>query len=296
MAMLHTVFPVVLATLGALVSPVFAQDAHTRWAELDPTRRAELQERFERFRELPQETRDLLVERARGLGDRIREAEARMSPAELQALRDLSPAERRDALRDLVRERLRFHGRMLRESLPDELRTELEGAAPWERPMILERHRASLRERISDRFLERAGPELGLDQAFLEELRGLPAPERAQRLRERMSGRPPLSPSPQDGRPPEPWPRPGRAPFDFLDADQARELLELGRPRLEDVLAPREARQDRASQRILDAAAAMGLPQDAIDELSTMEPSRLLLRLRRTASGWPGSFPAERPR
>ncbi len=153
--------------------------ARARWAELDPSERRLLSERFRQYQELSPEARQALERRALELR-RHRDRLVERLPAEwwdqgpgraARGRADRACHHTDPFLRGWQREGARFDGRSLERRLPRELRERLEAAAPGERPLVIE----TWRNEREARFLERALVEL---RASLEL-----APERVEALR-----------------------------------------------------------------------------------------------------------------
>ena len=154
------------------------------WQRLPPERQAELRQRFEDFRKLEPEARAALVERARGLRERLEQIDAKFGPEERERLQALPKDLRRRTLVDFLRARARFHFPDPNRLLPPDLERELANSSPGQGPKLFERARIHVHERAVERTLERFGPRLGLSPERLEELRGLPPQERARQLRQ----------------------------------------------------------------------------------------------------------------
>lgn len=303
-----------LTALGslALVGPAFAQagfgagDAAERWQSMTPAEREVMRDRFHRFESLPPEAQDAIRDRLSGLHERLVELEQSLAPDELRELDRIPREDRREILGALLRERLRFRGQSLRGALPEELVRELDQAEPARRPWMLERHRCDLRERFGEggfsggRRGEHGGPPdsrpegrgRGFEGGRFGERRGqFGIMEEGQReqLRERIrehfrSG------SRHPGHPGGPGPDFGQ-PFLGLAPERARELLEAGRPRLEEFLDRSRDRAPSRHERILDAARQSGaFNSESLEELRREPLHELLMRLRRTAE-----FEGEQP-
>lgn len=294
-----------LTTLGSLLlaGPSFAQagfeggDAAERWKSMTPAEREVMRERFDRFESLPPEAQDAIRDRLSGLRQRLAELEQNLAPDERRKLDRIPREDRREVLGALLRERLRFRGQSLRGALPEELIRELDQADPARRPWMLERHRCDLRERFGDggagggrrgqsdprpeglgrgheggrsgagRFGDRQGLFGTMEEGQREQLR--------ERIREHFrSGH---------GHPGGPGPNFGQ-PFPELAPERARELLEAGRPRLEEFLGRFEDRAPSRHERILEAARQSGaFDPGGLEELRCESLHQLLMRLRRTA-------------
>jgi hypothetical protein len=176
-----------LATAWTSGGSALAQEpgpgALEHWQRLPPERQAELRQRFEDFRKLEPEARAALVERARGLRERIERIDADFGPEERERLQGLPKDLRRRTLVDFLQARARFHFPDPNRLLPPDLERELARSSPGEGPKLFERARIHVHERAMKRTLERFGPRLGLSRERLEELRGLPPHERARKLR-----------------------------------------------------------------------------------------------------------------
>lgn len=295
-----------LTTLGslALAGPAIAQtgssggDAAERWRSMSPSEREVMRERFDRFESLPTEAQDAIRDRLSGLRERLVELEQNLAPDERRELDSMPREDRKEVLGALLRERLRFRGQSLRGALPEDLIRDLDQADPARRPWMLERHRCDLRERFGDgggrrgehsgrsdsrpegwgrgfeggrsgagRFGERRGLFGTLEEGQREQIR--------ERVREHFrSGHGPAGgPAPDFGQ-----------PFQGLAPERARELLEAGRPRLEEFLDRSRERAPSRHERILDAARQSGaFRPEGLEELRREPLHQLLMRLRRTA-------------
>lgn len=173
-----------LALCGSGIAQEPGPGALEHWQRLPPERQAELRQRFEDFRQLDPEARAALLERARGLRQRLELLDEEIGAAAHERLQRLPLDQRRRVLGDYVRARARFHlpdpGRLL----PPDLQRELERSPPGRGPKLFERARIHVHERALERTLERFGPRLGLSPERLRELRGLPPQEQARQLRQ----------------------------------------------------------------------------------------------------------------
>lgn len=269
----------------AMAGPAVAQDAGAleRWKSMSPEEQEVMRERFESFQSLPPEARDVLRDRLERFRDRLGELERKLGDDETRKLDRLGPGHRGEALRDLLRERLRMRGQALRGELPPELRQGFDRAEPGRRPLWLEHNQDRVREHFHGRFeglrgkgggdgshrgSHRGGFGRG-GEGFGEKPSG-PLREQLReqihdRLRDRIEG---ADPSPRRG-------APGKR-FEFLEPGEARELLEAGRPRLDEILQRRESgRMERPDPRgrILDAARRSG--KFSPDELGQLEEASL---------------------
>jgi hypothetical protein len=204
-------------TLLCLTATVQARqvgpEALEKWRRLPPERQQELKQRFEDFRSLDAESRRLLIERAERLRDQLERLPERATQAETERWLRLPAELRRQALGDFLRAQARFHMPGPGDSLPPELRTELQRLGAGHRPRIFDRAREQVRELVGERALERFGTQLGLTSERVEQLRLLPPRERAAALREHLERWPELDLPPKvrhflELRLPQPGPEP----------------------------------------------------------------------------------------
>jgi hypothetical protein len=178
-----------LALVAAFVfvsSAVLAQsggveDARRRWHDMPEARRRELFERYEHMRKLPHDERARLGERFGCLKRLHDTARAELSDDARRELSRLDPAAQRQALADVVSERIDEHGRILVELLPREWRERLERAEPSQRPALIEEFKRELHARALAR-LEALGRTHGVPEDEIAKLRRLPLQELARRL------------------------------------------------------------------------------------------------------------------
>jgi hypothetical protein len=284
--------------------------AAERWRSLEPTRRAEIQERFDRFRELDEAQREALRERARGLLKGRRELLDRLPASERQRLEGLAPFERDEVLRSQQMELERRRGARLRDAVPPPLLDHLQQADPHDRLRLLHHWRDGMRERHLGRGRRDQGPRggagealrgrLGMSREDFGGLDRLPKGERIEALRD--AARQEL------GR--------GRRllPESVLgDRELMREVLDAAIPTVEEIralggeLAPRDLRE-RGRERVLSVLRASGrLTAEELAELEALSSGKLLADIdralppppfedgRRDGRGFPGPRGDGRP-
>ena len=144
-----------------------------RWRALSPERRAELARRYEQLRAMPDGEREALVARAREL-QRIEADVLDELSSEQRARFDAMPAEtRRGVVHELVLQRARERAERLREALPTERLEALQRGDRRERERALGDLRRE-HERELPRRIRAVGTDLGLPEAELGRLVGLP--------------------------------------------------------------------------------------------------------------------------
>ncbi len=315
MKRLFLLAPAVLGLcLAAAAAPQSGGDlskAAERWRSLEPSRRAEIQRHFDRFRELDEAQREALRERARGLLEDRRDLLDRLPAAERQRLEGLAPFERDEVLRRQQVELERRRGARLRDAVPPPLLDHLKQADPHDRPRLLHHWRDGMRERHLGHGRRDQGPRggagealrgrLGMSREDFGDLERLPKGERLDALRDaarRELGR-------------------GRRllPESVLgDRDLMGEVLDAAIPTVEEIralggeLAPRDLR-DRGRERVLSVLRASGrLTAEELAELEALSSGKLLAEIdragpppppfdggRRDGRGFPGPRGDGRP-
>ena len=267
-----------LAVACAMPRVVLAQDhgldeARARWEQLTPEQRAQMRERFERFRKLPPEHREAIADRARFLREAMRRAEERLSPADRARVAALAPALRVEVLRDLAMLGGRDRGERIRGALPDAWRERLEGVPAEERARVLSEMQQKMREhRREPREPGPGSREPGLDPR-----------EPGLDPRERGHDRPP----------PEPWSsrlrRMGLSPEEIArlealpEPERRRELEKLRPPPRgpegQHRVPPRES--SPAHQRLMEAARPRESDILRFSERATLERRELIAKIVR---------------
>lgn len=171
-----------LVLLCTLASTAFAfqcpPGARDRWERMSAAERETFVERFEKFRALPPEQREKLVERAKRL-EGLRGELVRELPPEVRAkLERLSPAEHADALREFVERRLEGRGRHVRGFLPRELREQIEKAPPEAREPMVREFCDRARRDHGRHMLESLAQRLALPDDELARIEALSEPQR----------------------------------------------------------------------------------------------------------------------
>lgn len=152
------------------------------WERLPHAERAELLERYEKFRSLPAEERAKLVERAKRL-EGLRSELVKDLPPDVRArLERMTPLERLDALREFLEHRLESRGRHVRGFLPRELRERMESAPPESREGLVREYCDRARRDHGRRMLESLGRRLELDDAEIQRIDALPETQRFEAL------------------------------------------------------------------------------------------------------------------
>lgn len=271
------------APFAAAQGTSFEGDLLERWRSKSPAERELLKARFERFNQLSPESQQALRERLSGMRERLGDLESSLDQNDRRILDGLPETKRKEVLGKLLRARMRFRGQSLRGGLSEQVRRELDQAEPGQRPLLLERHRRHLHERFQERGSqprrmggahrrpgEGRGLPGGLDEQQREQLRnrvfdGL-------RMRMRGAGERLDQASPIDDA------------LARLTPEQAKQLLEAGRPRLEEFLDGRPGHMAERLERISEAAQRSGAFEAPELELLRQVPvHEILMRLRRTA-------------
>lgn len=239
------------ASVGATTNEL--DRARGRWEKLTPEERRALLERYRTFRDLGPQEQHALVERARRVRESVQRLTNELGPDVREKLRDMDPARRREAVRELVTDEARGKGLELRARLPDAWAERLEQATPEERPAILEEFRRRHLNRLANFAIERLGKELGLPREEIDARIKLPFEKRAAIVLE-MRKDVQAHDANENGLPPG------------ISAQDWQELQRLPAERFY------ERMQNYRTQRIADQAAreARGEPRDG--ELRTGEP------------------------
>ena len=151
-----------------------------RWERLTPEQRAQLAERYERFRAMAPEAREELRERAVNLEALEQRLCRRLTDEERLRLEVLSPARRAEVLGELVRNELETQGERLLWHLPEDLRDRFENASEEDRLLHFKRFKGAVRERMSLSALRTLARELELPREELQGLLALPGPARVE--------------------------------------------------------------------------------------------------------------------
>ncbi|MBK8180046.1 MAG: DUF3106 domain-containing protein [Planctomycetes bacterium] len=155
-------------------APVHVESGRSRWQRMSPEERARVARLYEQYRGLPEADRERMRTQLERMAEVRREIEARI-PDELRAkLARLAPEERREVLREYVGSAIGERAERLRQKLPPEVLSQLEGATPARRAELLSDPRAPWREQASERALAHLGRELELAPEELERIRALP--------------------------------------------------------------------------------------------------------------------------
>ena len=148
-----------------------------RWNRLTPEKQARVRERFERFRDLTVEQREILTDHARHLQRRARALYDLLTLEERERLDRLGPEKKREIMLAMANQEEQAQHQRLRQGLASNLRDRLEGEPPKTRRSFLnELHRR--REIHLGNALRRLGQALGLEEAALDALDELPIEER----------------------------------------------------------------------------------------------------------------------
>lgn len=153
--------------------------ARGRWEHLTPEERRAFVERYREFRELDPAEQRALVERARRVRESVQRLTNELGPDVRDKLREMDPARRREAVREIVTDEARGKGLELRARLPDDWANRLEKATPEERPRILEEFRRRHLNRLANYAVERLGRQLGLSREEIDARIKLPFEQRA---------------------------------------------------------------------------------------------------------------------
>lgn len=178
-----------LVLLCALASSAFALQgpppgARDRWERMSAAERETFVERFEKFRALPPEQREKLLERARRLEGLQGELVRNLPPEVRAKLERMSPAERANALHEFMERRLEGRGRHVRGFLPRELRERIEQAPPEAREPLVRDFCDRARRDHGRRMLEALAKRLALPDDELARVDALPEPQRFEAIME----------------------------------------------------------------------------------------------------------------
>ena len=158
------------------------EEARLRYMSLDDSERALIHERYEHFSALTPEERDDLRLRGRNLARISKETESQPLPPEVTTkLQELTPRERRQFERSLLREELREKGRRILETMPENSRKELEGAdGVRARAAFMRRYKHENINRILNEMISRMGRKLEVPE---EEVQRILSMRKGDRLR-----------------------------------------------------------------------------------------------------------------
>lgn len=204
--------------------------ARARWHQLSPAEKAQLHERYDRLRSMPERDRASLEERARCLAESMRRAEARLSPEDRARLEQLDPAKRRALLCDLAYLDGGDRGGRGHGAMPDAWRERIERAPPEQRARLQAELERTQRERGREKIAEILSRKYGLSAAEIARIEALPEPERWREIEKLKRG--------ADGRPKQ----------DEADLAARMKVLAAARPRASDLMRyaelPIEQRRD----------------------------------------------------
>jgi hypothetical protein len=171
---------VALVLFPGLAAGQEREAALERWSRLDEEQRTVLRERFELFKGMNEGKRRELRDRHQRMKELGQDAKARLPKEVRRKLDSLGPDERREVMRDLLREESAERGQDLLERMPSEWRVKLQAAPAEERRMVLGEFKSHHRRRGLSRAIDKLGRELQMSPAQLQELREM-APEQQER-------------------------------------------------------------------------------------------------------------------
>jgi len=174
------------------VTPQAIQSARARWETLSPHEQERLRRRFEQLQKLDPGQREKLRERTQRRHQFETRVRSGLSAEQRARLKDLSPAQRREVISELVDQEMRDKGRRIESKLPRKMREWLRNASPEEREARLERFKSQTRGRISARAVEGLAKALGYGESEIKRLERLPMDERmatVMRLRKQLTAK-----------------------------------------------------------------------------------------------------------
>jgi hypothetical protein len=153
--------------------------ARQRWERLTPAEKERLRERYESYRNLSEEDRRNLANRARRLRDDAQRVQSSLPPETREKMQQLEPEKRRELMKDMVAGEAREKGARIREKMPEAWIERLEKARPEDRARFLAEFQHKARERVALAAIDKIGKRLELPKAEIERLQKLPGAERA---------------------------------------------------------------------------------------------------------------------
>jgi DNA-binding transcriptional MerR regulator len=161
--------------------------ARERWERLTPAEQARVRERYESWRAMPKDDRDALAERARRLGEAMRDVEKQLDDGARARIARLDPERRRELLRDLALAEGGERIALWSGAGPEAWRAKLERLPAEERERVLgemrQRGRGGEREHGRGRLAEMLARKHGLAPAEIERILALPESERWEAVR-----------------------------------------------------------------------------------------------------------------
>lgn len=158
--------------------------ARQRWERLTPAEKERLRERYESYRNLSEEDRRSLANRARRLSDDAKRVQSALPQETREKMQKLDPEKRREVMKDIVAGEAREKGARIREKMPEEWIDRLEKARPEDRARFLAEFQHKARERVALAALDKIGKRLDMPKPEIERLQKLPEAERATALLE----------------------------------------------------------------------------------------------------------------
>lgn len=160
------------------------ESARQRWERLTPAEKERLRERYESYRNLSEEDRRNLANRARRLRDDAQRVQSSLPPETREKMQKLDPEKRREVMKDIVAGEAREKGARIREKMPEAWIERLEKARPEDRARFLAEYQHKARERFALAAIDKLGKRLELPKSEIERLQKLPGAERAAALLE----------------------------------------------------------------------------------------------------------------